>query len=67
MCELLVAVTSLVVKQGFSSAGSVAVHTGLGAPWHVEPSWTRNQIRVAFVGRQILTDWTTRKVPFCFN
>ena len=62
MCELLVAVTSLVVKQGFSSAGSVAVHT-----WHVEPSWTRNQIRVAFVGRQILTDWTTRKVPFCFN
>ena len=64
VCGHLVAVTSLVVKQGFLRAGSVAVHTGLVASWHVGSSWTRNQICVAFIGRQILNHWTTRKVLF---
>ena len=38
-CGRRIAVTSLVVKQGFLGAGSVVGHTGLVAPWHVESSW----------------------------
>ena len=35
--------------------------TGLAAPWHVEPSWTRDRTRVSCAAGQILNHWTTRK------
>ena len=37
-------------------------HAGLVAPWHVESSWTKDQTRVPFIGRQILNHWTTREI-----
>ena len=36
---------------------------GLVAPRHVGSSWTRDQIRVLCIGRQILNHCTTREVP----
>ena len=41
---------------------SVVVSMGLGAPWHVESSWTRNRTHVPAMGRQILKHWTPRAV-----
>ena len=40
----------------------VVVH-GLGAPWHVESSQTRDQTHVPCTGKQILIYCTTREVP----
>ena len=37
--------------------------TSLVAPWHVGSSWTKGQICVPCTGRQILTTWTTSRVP----
>ena len=45
---------------GFSSYGSEARWwwcTGLVAPWCVDSSWIRYQIRVPCIGRQILNHW----------
>ena len=45
---------------GFSSYGSEARWwwcTGLVAPWCVDSSWVRYQIRVPCIGRQILNHW----------
>ena len=39
-------------------------HTGLAAPLHVQASQTRDSIHVPCIGRQILSHWTTRGVPF---
>ena len=33
---------------------------------HVGSSWTRDPIRVPYIGRQILNHWTTREVLFSF-
>ena len=40
----------------------VGVH-GLGAPWRVESSQTRDQAHVPCIGKQILIYCTTREVP----
>ena len=37
--------------------------TGLVAPWHVGSSWTRDQTRVPYTGRQILNHCASREVP----
>ena len=37
-------------------------HMSLVSPWHVESSWTRNQICVPSIGRGILNHWIIRKV-----
>ena len=39
---ILTAVASLVAEQGFQSVGSAFVLHQLGAPRHVESSWTRD-------------------------
>ena len=38
----------------------------LAASWHVWSSWTRDQIPVSCIGRQILHQWTTREAPLFF-
>ena len=50
---------------GFRSCGAWARqlwNTGLAAPWHVEPSWTREETRVLCICRWSLNRWTTREV-----
>ena len=61
MCSLLM-VASLVAEHGFLKHGLNNWHTSLVPPWHVESSWTRNQICVPSIGRWILNHWTIRKV-----
>ena len=36
----------------------------LAAPWHVGSSWTRDWICASCIGRQILSHWDTREVPW---
>ena len=54
MCRLLPAMASLVAEHRPYRVwlSEVVVH-GLRAPWHVGSSWTRNQICVSCIGRQI--------------
>ena len=40
--------------------------TGLGAPWHVESSQTRNQTCVLCISKQIPIHWATREVSVVF-
>ena len=47
---------------GFSSWG----HTRLVAWWHVRSSWTRDQIHVPSIGRQILNHWITWEATAVF-
>ena len=37
-------------------------HTGLGSPWHVRSSQTRDQTRVPCIGRQLLNHCTAKEV-----
>ena len=37
---------------------------GLDALWHVEPSWTRDQTHVPWIGRQIHYHWIIREVLY---
>ena len=57
---LLPAVASLVAEHGFwarelQSTGSIAVVTGLVAPWHVGSSRNRGNTRFAFIGSRIFS------------
>ena len=38
----------------------------LVTPWHMGFSWMRDQTHVSWTGRQILSHWTIRVVPFSF-
>jgi len=70
VCGLLTVVASLVREQPLGAwASVVAAHRlsscgaqALVALWHVESSWTGNQTRVPYIGRQILIHCTTREV-----
>ena len=60
--RLLIAVASLIAENSsrhvsFSSFGTQA----LVAPWHVGSSQSKDQTRVAGIGRQVLNHWTSRK------
>ena len=50
---------------GFSTRGTWARslwHIGLGAPQHVESSWTKDRTPVPCIGRWILSHYTIREV-----
>ena len=40
---------------------------GSVARWHVEPSWTRDQTHVPWIGRQIRYHWIIREVHLLFR
>ena len=46
---------SVAADQELQSSGSVVVHTGLIAMWHVGTSRTRDRTHVSFIARQILS------------
>ena len=75
VCGLLIAIASLFAEhrlqgtrglQQLQLLGSRAQaeqlrHSGLVAPWHVEPSWIRDGTRVSYIGRWILYHGATRE------
>ena len=43
--------------------GSIVWCKGLAAPWHVWPSWIKDQTCVSGIAGQILYCWATREAP----
>ena len=60
--ELLVALAFLAEKHGLQQLHQSLWGTGLVAPWHLESSQTRDQIRVSSIGRQPPNHCTTSEV-----
>ena len=61
--ECLLHTGSVVVAPRFSSTSSVVVAANLLAPWHVGSFWTRDQICVLCIGKQICNHWAIREAP----
>ena len=61
--ECLCHTGSVVVAPRFSSTSSVVVAANLLAPWHVGSFWTRDQICVLCIGKQICNHWAIREAP----
>ena len=56
VCQLLIAVASLVAEQGLQGAGC-SLCRGLIALQHVGSSWIRNRTHISCMGRQLLCHW----------
>ena len=77
VCGLLIAIVSLVAEHrlrgtrglqqlqllGCRAHAEQLRHSGLVAPWHMEPSCIRDGTRVSCIGRQILYRGATREAP----